>query len=846
MFSHDTQQYCRYVTAVGLMAAALVAVAPEARAQSCSTSAQCPDTNPICNVLTHQCGSCLTPVECLLRNAAEPWCSSGDCVGCRDNADCGGLTPNCDSLLHACVPGVCVGLSLLEHGIVDVSVAITGVTRIYACVDGYTLVGTSSTTCQGNGLWSNPPPECVAIEGYCETDLDCPGQWCDTTSNSCTAKVANGGAMPVDASHVGVTLDGVCNANAALLVCASGACDASDNRCGVANGHGTCSIVTAGVCRSGVCGLDFACGYPNGAGPCDASNAEAVCRSGECSEHGAVCVPTGGCGSDDDCGASQWCDSMTFTCVSQVPNGDPLPTLPGHIPELDGVCIELVAQAICVGNVCSASDDRCGYPDGEGPCTELTAGIVCRSGHCDSNTNLCSAAPSCTDDDDCTATEYCSADLGACRPKVPNGAPIPYEPDHLPPVDGTCTETNAAIVCASGECGADGKCGLPNGEGPCTVLDPLVCRSSSCSATGDVCKPAGGCVLDADCAASEWCSTLTFSCVDKLPNGELIPTIPGHVPTLVGLCVLGLGDAICQSGVCDDDDNRCGYLPGNGTCTELNAGDVCRSGVCVEGVCGAPPECTMNDDCVAQDAFCDIGAGVCIHKLPNGTPLPSVLGLDLCNDLVGLLVCESGVCDTIDNKCGYHTGRGPCDANNGATVCRSEICADDLGVCVECNTDDQCSGGSGVCDPMDHVCVQCTVLSSAACAGSTPMCDVDSDSCVPCDGDFGSRTEHACLDDAFPRCDVSGACVVDEIPSPPPTDDPVPTPPVDDEPVVEDPTSDPEPVSPGQTLDGFIAAGSGCSATGGDSGLAALVLLSLLAARRAGQRWKMGNRPSVM
>jgi len=41
--------------------------------------------------------------------------------------------------------------------------------------------------------------------------------------------------------------------------------------------------------------------------------------------------------------------------------------------------------------------------------------------------------------------------------------------------------------------------------------------------------------------------------------------------------------------------------------------------------------------------------------------------------VLNALVCQSGVCDTKDDKCGYANGDGPCLSSNGGTVCRSGL-----------------------------------------------------------------------------------------------------------------------------------------------------------------------------
>ena len=61
----------------------------------------------------------------------------------------------------------------------------------------------------------------------------------------------------------------------------------------------------------------------------------------------------------------------------------------------------------------------------------------------------------------------------------------------------------------------------------------------------------------------------------------------------------------------------------------------------------------------------------------------------------GALVCISGVCDTVNDECGYGTGQGPCTAANGGVVCQSGVCSSNL-LCMPaggCNVDADCTGG---------------------------------------------------------------------------------------------------------------------------------------------------------
>lgn len=745
----------------------------------------------VCDVKDNACGYANGDGPCTAANGGTV-CRSGTCSanggvcmpagGCAVDADCP-TTDWCNTQTFACTPklpngqpiptvgghappltGACTtgaGAAVCVSSVCDLNDNLCG----YANGDGPCTAADAMTVCRSGACSSNGT--CMPAGG-CNVDADCTGgDWCNIAAHTCAPQVGNGGVMPSDPGHATPTIDGTCNDPAAVLVCVSDVCDATDDKCGYANGNGTCSAANATtVCRSGACDPDGKCGYANGNGPCIPGNG-AVCRSGACSPHGAVCMPVGGCAVDADCGASEWCHTETFTCTPKLPNGTAVPTVGGHDPALTGTCTAPAGTAVCASGVCDTNDELCGYADGNGPCTPVNGPVVCRSGSC-STTGVCQPATACNADADCdTATQYCDTGAHVCAPKLPNGMAMPAVTGHTPALDGTCSTTAAPIVCQSAVCDTkDDACGYANGTGPCTPTNAgTVCRSSTCSPNGAVCIPSGGCAVDADCASTEWCNTQTFTCAPKLPNGQAIPTVGGHAPPLTGTCTTGAGAAVCASAVCDTSDDLCGYANGTGPCTAADAGTVCRSGACSPGgVCTDPKDCTSDADCDTAFQYCNTGINKCAPKLPNGSPLPAVPGhspaLDgTCTATSAQITCLSGVCDVEDGKCGHAIGKGPCDAANGAVVCRSEICAvmgPNQGLCVECVADAQCDGVVPVCDTAKNLCVQCTAAEDAACVGATPVCGAGTDVCAPCDGDFGGGTPDACNASASPYCFLSG------------------------------------------------------------------------------------------
>ena len=139
---------------------------------------------------------------------------------------------------------------------------------------------------------------------------------------------------------------------------------------------------------------------------------------------------------------------------------------------------------------------------------DVTAQAVCASGRCNAVTNTCAA------------------------------------------VNGTaCT---IAKECVANVCGANGKCGLAEGQGPCSESAASACQSGACSSSG-VCMPAGKCWVDGDCAADQYCKRDTTTCTAKERVGSAIPNDGLHD----GTCTEANAKATCASGLCNAATNTC-------------------------------------------------------------------------------------------------------------------------------------------------------------------------------------------------------------------------------------------------------------------------------------------------
>jgi len=281
------------------------------------------------------------------------------------------------------------------------------------------------------------------------------------------------------------------------------------------------------------------------------------------------------------------------------------------------------------------------------------------------------AANYCAVDANCSSGQWCDETTNTCTPELANGTAIPSDPSHTnPTLNGTCTPAAGALVCGSGVCDTDNKCGYNVGDGPCTPADGgALCRSGTCSVTG-VCETAGSCDADADCSAGHVCSSNT--CVSGCDIGGTIYASGAVNPA-----------SSCQ--VCIPSISTTSYSNAtNGTsCNDGNActqTDTCQSGVCTGS---NPVTCTAADQCHAVGT-CNPSTGACSNPaLPNGTT---------CNDgnaCTQTDTCQSGTC----------TGTNPvtCSPEDACHIAGS--CNPSNGICSNPTSPDGTSCGSGlVCE----------------------------------------------------------------------------------------------------------------------------------------------------
>lgn len=167
-----------------------------------------------------------------------------------------------------------------------------------------------------------------------------------------------------------------------------------------------------------------------------------------------------------------------------------------------------------------------------------------------------------------------------------------------------------------------------------------------------------------------------------------------------GTCNTSIGALVCTSGVCSPTDNHCGYVNGEGPCTQATK-YVCRSTVCSSnGKCMDGNQCLSDSDC-PSNLFCYITGKYCMQKVLlgrwwyNDPDRLSPIIDGTCNNASASIVCESGVCSPSDGACGYQNGEGNCTKATAQKICREQRCSV-TGVCSGqgfCVVDADCPTG---------------------------------------------------------------------------------------------------------------------------------------------------------
>lgn len=204
----------------------------------------------------------------------------------------------------------------------------------------------------------------------------------------------------------------------------------------------------------------------------------------------------------------------------------------------------------------------------------------------------------CATDANCLAGSWCNESADSCTATLANGTALPTDTAHTTPtLNGVCTAAAGTLVCTSGVCDTDDKCGLATGDGPCTAqTGAVVCRSGACSVAG-TCEPAGGCDVDGDCTTGNWCNNLADAgagaCQPKVANGQAVPG---------GSCVGAVATRACVSTFC----------------------------VATGALAGTCEACATDANCAASTPVCAVATATCVSASSDA-------GLEDANDDAGEL-----------------------------------------------------------------------------------------------------------------------------------------------------------------------------------------------------------------
>jgi hypothetical protein len=670
----------------------------------CQTDADCKplDDGDACNgSLVCKGGACVSDGKTVVCKASSDPCTatacdpkSAQCVSFAkpEGSACGSATA-CTSG-GQCKGGACVG------AVVGDCSDGNACTKDACGPTGCTHTPAAGQTCDDgnpctNGDQCNAGGQCQggANTCQCQTDADCGPSGASCTVNKCDQ--AAGKCQQVQKPQGTACDDG--NACTFNDVCQGGACAGGSVNCADNN-----------PCTDDSCDAKSGCTHASNAAPCDDGDACTTgdqCGDGSCKPG----TPTCACKSDADCkDDGDLCNGVT-QCLGNV-----CKPKPGSVVTCDPKLAPL-----CTSNLCNPNSGKCvlvSIPDGT-PCddgTLCTSDNFCKTGLCTGKNTICDDGNACTEDS-------CDPAKG-CVFVVKVGLP--------------CSDGN---VCTDDACDSAGKCASkPN---------TTICDDGNPCTQGDLCS-AGKCVGGADVCAE--CKTAA-DCKDdgNLCNGT--PMCQG------GKCLAGSpvscpsSNDPCQSSACDPASGVCIETKASGTACD--DGDACTGpGVCVQGVCTAPPiQCDDKNPCTVD---------TCIK--PSGckfTPSGSIT----CDDgdpCTLVSACLNGKCQGFVNQCGCKSdGDCPDDSNlcNGVPGCIGNKCQAKPGTVVVCSPAGDTACLKNQCLTANGKCNMTPLPLGTLCDDKSPCTVNDACALGQCQGvalDCGDGI--ACTSD---QCSVPGGCV---------------------------------------------------------------------------------------
>lgn len=406
----------------------------------------------------------------------------------------------------------------------------------------------------------------------------------------------------------------------------------------------------------------------------------------------ALAIGLAGCGSEDPASAQ----SCTFH--SDCPSGT--------VCNFESKCATVECDfckddpnLVCIDGACSlpecSTDDECDTAAGEtcnnGACSDGTgnngtgedcqSNADCEEGETCNLQNQCvpDGGDGCTSSDECGEGEYCNQDSGDCE------AGDCYDSTECGQGE-TCDENNTCVS-GGGDCGG----GCPTGQTCNTstnqceedTTDPCGggCPTGQvCNTDTDQCEPEQQC--DPACGADEVCDVTSGNCVpNDCPVGTPSPQDCANDPVYNKFdpdgcfCAQCLSDSDCDTaagetcnpnGECMVCETSCTAQQGGGNpcpsadeycvancCVECIGNADCASGeVCVDGSCGAPPDCSVDPTVCTGGMVCNQSTGQCETPQSGGS----------CTSDAD---CQQGqFCDPTSGSCQSLTnpgGGGTCD-----------------------------------------------------------------------------------------------------------------------------------------------------------------------------------------
>jgi len=658
---------------------------------------------------------------------------------------------------------------------------------------------TCQPICNGKACGDNG---CGGVCGVCDDGNDCTDDICDEDNGTCSAQNYANGTACDDGFFCTVNescTNGACGSGDPKVcvgtACQTGYCDENSNTCefidfddgdscddglfctvGEFCQNGACSFGSArncgeftDVCNLGECSEEndecFANPVTKEGNVCDDGS---ICTSGdECVDGACVGGPAVDCSHlDSECSAGA-CDSVTGDCfLLPINNGQACDD--GTFCQVDTTCnngtcgggqpydCSSVAEE-CVSGVCNENFARCdAVPIANGGACDdgvfCTVGETCTNGLCSEGTPRdCSSL-----DDQCNVG-YCDLVSDSCMKNTDDKQGYICEDGKYCTLGDTCN----AGVCVGGsvrDCASfTNQCAV----GECDLLADT-CFSNPIPKEGEVCDDGLFCVEDTSCV-----------------NGACTGGTPVDCSAF---------DDQCNSGYCDEDENRCSteYDSKEGfTCDDgeyCNSGEKCERGDCTGGSprnCDAySDQCNIgicsetNDTCYSEPSIkeghgCDDGLFCTEGEACHDGTCDGGSEKD-CSDIVTEIQCQVGVCNEEFNLCQAEAANEaqPCDDGQFCMeneICQNGFCLGEVTDCSSAITEPQCEVEA--CDEVMDRCFARSANEGLACEDGL-FCN-EGETCN--DGICLGGSEKDCSDAiGEDQCQVAscdedaGECVVEE------------------------------------------------------------------------------------